>query len=62
MDSLCNDEVTPCPSNCDTSVVVKKNSLIWDSLSAVARSNDKKMQNIETSVVKSATKIAKVVS
>jgi hypothetical protein len=58
---IIKDEVTPRPSNCEGLVVVQTNPLIWDSLSAVARSNDKKMQNIEASVVKSATKIAKVV-
>lgn len=42
-------------------MVVQTNPLIWESVSASARLVDKKMQTIEASVIKSATKLVKVV-
>ena len=50
------------PQNCEGLVTVKTNQLIWDGISPNARLNDKKMQNIETSVVKAATIVVKVVN
>jgi hypothetical protein len=44
--------------NCEALVVVQTNRIIWDTLSPVARKPDKKMQAIESSVVKSAIKLA----
>ena len=50
------------PSNCESLVVVQTNPLIWDAVLATARSSDKKMQNIEASVVKASTIMVKAVS
>jgi len=58
---LVKDENNGRPANCDGLVVTQTNQMIWEAMSPVARSSDKKMQNIETSVVKSATILTKVV-
>lgn len=59
---LVKDEKTPRPSNCDGLVTVKTNQLIWDALGSNARTNDKKLQNIETAIVKAATILVKTVN
>ena len=59
---LLKDDKLAWPANCDGLAVVKLNQLIWDSLSPNARTNNKKLQNIELSVVKSATVLAKMVT
>ncbi|KAH3839828.1 hypothetical protein DPMN_113265 [Dreissena polymorpha] len=43
-------EINTRPENCDGLVVTKMNQLIWDAISPTARTRDKKMQNIETSI------------
>ncbi|KAH3790722.1 hypothetical protein DPMN_168929 [Dreissena polymorpha] len=48
--------------NCAGLTVVRCNQLVWDLLSPSTRINDKKFQNIETIVVKSATVLAKKVN
>lgn len=50
------------PENCESLSVVRMNQLIWDAVSPIARTNDKKLQNIETSVIKSAILLTKVVN
>ena len=42
------------PENCSALVTVKTNQMVWDFLSPVTKSSDKKMQNIQTSLVKGA--------
>ncbi|XP_060588095.1 uncharacterized protein LOC132743578 [Ruditapes philippinarum] len=59
---LIKDDNNARPENCDSLVTVKTNQMIWDSLSSVARTNDRKLQNIETSVVKAATLLIKSVN
>ena len=59
---LVKDEQNARPENCESLVVVKTNHLIWDAISHGARTNDKKLQNIETSVVKAATILVKSVN
>ncbi len=56
------DENNARPLNCEGLTVVKLNQLICDAVSPTARTNDRKMQNIETSVVKAATILSKVVN
>lgn len=48
------------PDNCESLVTVKTNQLVWGFLQPNTRTIDKKLQNIETSVVKSATVMVKV--
>lgn len=50
------------PENCAGLSVVKLNKLVWDAVSPAARTMDKKLQNIETSVIKAATMLVKVVN
>ena len=58
---LLKDEKLSRPANCEGLSVVKCNLLVWDLISPNARTTDKKLQNIEISVVKSATTLAKLV-
>ena len=58
---LTKDENTGRPENCEGLCVVQTNQSVWDIIGPVARINDKKMQCIETSVIKGATILAKVV-
>ena len=60
-DSMVKDEVNPRPLNCEGLVTVKLNQLVWDIVSPAARSRDKKLQTIETTIVKSASIITKTV-
>lgn len=59
--NMLKSEALARPSNCDGLTVVKCNQLVWDLISPSARTTDKKLQNVETSVVKSATILAKLV-
>lgn len=47
--------------NCGSLVTVKLNQLVWDIVSPVVRSRDKKMQTIETTVINAACILAKIV-
>jgi len=58
---LVKDENNGRPANCDGLLVTQTNQMIWEAMSPVARSSDKKMQNIKTYVVKSATILTQVV-
>jgi hypothetical protein len=59
---LVKDEQNARPENFDSLVVVKTNQLIWDAISQGARTNDKKIQNVDTSVIKAATILVKKVN
>lgn len=61
-EELVKDEVNGRPANCEGLVTVKTNQLVWDAVTPTARSNDIKFQNIETSVVKAATVLTKIVN
>ncbi|XP_060596689.1 uncharacterized protein LOC132750691 [Ruditapes philippinarum] len=58
---MTRDDVNARPSNCENLVTVKLNQLVWDIVSPTARSRDKKLQTLETSVVKAAVILAKTV-
>ena len=58
---LLKDDKLSRPPNCEGLSVVKCNQLVWDLISPNAHTTDKKLQNIEISVVKSATILAKMV-
>lgn len=58
---LVADEGNARPANCDSLVTVKTNQMIWDGLSSVAKTNDRKLQTVETTVVKAATLLVKSV-
>ena len=49
------------PANVDSLATVKINQLIWVAVSPLARSTDKKLLNIEESVVKSGRNLVKIV-
>ncbi|CAG2256275.1 unnamed protein product [Mytilus edulis] len=59
---MIKDELNPRPGNCDGLVIVKTNQLIWDLISPFAQTCDKKMQNIERSVVKASVLLSKTVN
>ena len=59
---LIKDENNARPENCEGLKVVKTNQLVWDIISQEAKTNDRKMQNIETSVVKGSIILTKVVN
>ena len=46
-----------CPQNCEALTKVKVNQLIWDNLSANVRSQDLRMQKVQTSLIKGITGI-----
>ena len=50
------------PENCDGLTVVKMNQMIWDAVLPPARTADRKLQQIEETVIKSATIMVKVVN
>ena len=58
---LVKDEKTPRPENCEGLKIVKTNQLVWDIIPTFSQTCDKKMQNIEKTVVKAATILTKVV-
>ena len=59
---LIKDPETRRPANCEGLVTVETNQEIWELISHKTRTNDEKLQFIETTVVKAATLIAKVVN
>ena len=61
-EELVKDENNARPENCEGLSVVKTNRLIWDAVSHNSRLNDKKLQNIELSVIKAATILTKTVN
>lgn len=56
------DEKNARPENCEGLKVVKTNQLIWDILPPFTQTCDKKMQNIEKTVVKAATVLTNAVN
>jgi len=59
--TMLKDEKLARPANCDGLSVVKCNLLVWALLSPNACTTDKKLQDIETSVIKSANVLTKMV-
>ena len=59
--NMVKDETTPHSSNCESLVTVKLNGLVWNIVSPSARSWDKKLQILETTIVKSARILANTV-
>jgi hypothetical protein len=57
---LTKDSVNARPDNCEGLVTVKTNQLVWGFWQPNTRTVDKKLQNVETSVVKTATILVKV--
>ena len=60
--AMIKDELNPRPGNCDGLVIVKTHQLIWDLIFPFAQTCDKKMQNIQRSVVKAAVLLSKTVN
>ncbi|XP_053394692.1 uncharacterized protein LOC123558813 [Mercenaria mercenaria] len=58
-DKMTKDESSARPSNCEALSEVRLNKLIWDVVSSRARTNDKKLQNIEKSIVKAGVFLTK---
>ncbi|KAK3092455.1 hypothetical protein FSP39_003008 [Pinctada imbricata] len=59
---LTKDDNNARPENCEGLKVVKTNQLVWDIISPEAKTNDRKMQNIETSLIKGSIILAKIVN
>jgi len=59
---LIKDEQNPRPENCEGLVVVRTNQLIWELISPFAQTSDKKIQNIERSLVKAAVLLCRTVN
>ena len=58
-DSSVKDENCARPENCDALVAARTNKLIWDNLSPYTRTNDKKLQAINNTVVKAGVCLTK---
>ena len=48
------------PKNATALVVVKTNQMVWDFLSPMIRTGDKKLQNVQASIVKGAISLTKM--
>ena len=59
---LTKDENTARPENCEGLTIVRTNQLIWNVLSPMAQTADKKLQFIEKSVIKAAIILTKTVN
>ena len=57
---MVKDENNSRPENCEGLQVVKTNKLVWDIISPEAKTNDRKMQNVETSLIKGSVILTKV--
>ena len=57
---MVKDENNSRPENCEGLQVVKTNQLVWDIISPEAKTNDRKMQNVETSLIKGSVILTKV--
>ena len=62
LNELLKDEKFARPENCESLRVVKLNKLVWEAISASAKSNDKKLQNVENSIIKASTLLVKTVN
>ena len=58
---LFKDEKLTRPQNCEGLVTVQTDQMVWDILYAETKTNDNKMKNIQTAIIKSATVLSKVV-
>ena len=58
---LIKDENNARPENCSGLVLVKCNNIIWEGLSGTAKTTDRKLQALETTIVKASTLLVKSV-
>ena len=58
---LLKDEKLTRPQNCEGLVTVQTDQMVWDILYAETKTNDNKIKNIQTAIIKSATVLSKVV-
>ena len=58
---LFKDEKLTRPQNCEGLVTVQTDQMVWDILYAETKTNDNKMKNIQTAIIKSATVLSKVI-
>ena len=58
---LFKDEKLTRLQNCEGLVTVQTDQLVWDILYAETKTNDNKMKNIQTAIIKSVTVLSKVV-
>ncbi|XP_013419994.1 uncharacterized protein LOC106180532 [Lingula anatina] len=56
---LTKDENNSRPKNCESLVIVKTNKMVWNIIPQYAKTNDKKLQDVQMSVVKAATLMTK---
>ena len=49
------------PENCEGLITVQTNQMIWDVLYPLTKTNDTKMKNLQTIIIKSATLVTKVI-
>ena len=59
--NLLKDDKLNRPENCEGLVTVQTDQMVWDILYGETKTNDSKMKNIQTVVVKSATVMSKVI-
>jgi len=59
---MIRDEKNPRPGNCEGLVTVNMKPLVMDAMSTAAKSNDRRLMNFNTSVVKAATILVKTVN
>ncbi|KAH3700693.1 hypothetical protein DPMN_075670 [Dreissena polymorpha] len=58
---IIKDEKNPRQGNCEELVTVKTSLLVFDAMSSAAKSNDRRLMYIYTSIVKAATILVKTV-
>ena len=56
-----NSKITLRPKNCDTLSKVSVNKVIWDKLTSNTRSQDVKLQKVQTTVIAAISAVAKAV-
>ena len=59
---LLKDEKMAKPENCEGLVTVHTNQVIWDKLYPVTRTNDNKLKNLQTIIIKGAPALTKVIN
>ena len=59
---MLKDEKMARPENCEGLVTVHTNQVIWDGLNPVTRTNDNKLKNLQTIIVKGSSVLTKVIN
>lgn len=59
---LSKDEKMARPENCEGLITVHTNQVIWDGLWPVTRTNDNKLKNLQTIIVKGSSVLTKVIN